>query len=150
MPSDARVDDVRPGLLNGLCQFNHFVPAAPIRHQVEHAQSVHDDKFLTHGCSNAPNDFNRQSHSILKASAVFVLSKVGGCHQELVDQIPFRAHDLHTVVSRSLGELCGADKIIYGALDPPFGQGSWLEPIDGRFQGARCYVKWVIAVPTTV
>ena len=66
MPSDARVDRIDPLSLQGLRQRLDFIPAASLLDQIEHAQTEDDCEFSPYSFSDAPNDLNWKSHSILK------------------------------------------------------------------------------------
>ena len=87
MPPNARVDDVRPYVLHALGKTLDFFPIGAASHQVQHAQTIHDQKVLPHSFTHPRQNGLGEPAASLKISAPLVGTQVGFRRQELIDQV---------------------------------------------------------------
>ena len=150
VPADARVNHRRADCFDVFCQLHHFFPGTPFRYQVEHAQPVNDDEVLTDCFADARHDFQRETHPVRVAAAVFVGTFVGAGADELIDEVALAAHDLDAVVARVLRQFGGADEVLHRAANATFAQRARLEFADGRFDGTRRDAERMVTVASGV
>ena len=148
MPPDARVDDVRPGVLHALGKALDFFPVGAASHQVEHAQTIHDQKVLAHRFSHPRQNGLGKPAAPLKISAPLVGTKVGFCRQELVDQVPLGPHDFHAVVAGLSGKDSRVDKVTDRAFHATRSQRPRLETSNGCLQCTRRHTKRGVGIAT--
>ncbi len=146
MPADTGVDDRRAGLFDGLGQLDDFLPGAAALHQVEHRQAKNDDEVRSYRLAHPSYDFHRQAHAVLIAAAPTVGPVVGVGRQELVNEIPFRAHDLDAIVFSLPGQHRARDEVTDLFLDPFLIQFLGLERIDRCLDRARRYLLGAVGV----
>ncbi len=130
VPANPGIDEGRTGPFDSLGQLHHLFPGAAAFHQVEHRQTEDDDEIRPDRLTHPPHDFHRQAHAVLVAAAPAVGTLVGVGHEELVDEVAFRPHDLDAVVLRVLGQGRAGDKIGDLFLDPLLVQRPGLERVD--------------------
>ena len=150
MPTDAGVDDVGPGGLDDLRLLHHLAPAVALLHEVEHAQAVHDGKVRTAGLADARDDLLGKANPVLEGPAPFIGTVVGPTHQELVDQVALRAHDLHPIIAGLAGEQGAADIGPDRALDAAAAEDPGAELADGRLALGRGHAERMVAVASAV
>ena len=102
VPADAGVQHRGPGRLNRMRQLHDLIPAGPIRHQIDQADPVDDQKIPPHRRAHPPHHLDRQPHAVRIRPAPVIGPLVGVPHQELVQEIAFRAHHLDPVITRLL------------------------------------------------
>ena len=117
MPADAGIDDAGSGRLDGLGQRHDFIPLLAALDQVEHRQAIDDDEVATDRLARAPHDLDRQAHPALGIAAPGIVAVVGAFGDELVDQIAFRTHHFHAVVTGFPRQPCATDEVVDGVLD---------------------------------
>ena len=147
MPADAGIDDGRAGGLHGLRLGDDVVPTVAALDQVEHRQPVDDDEIRAAGLAHAAHDLHRETHPPGRIAAPGVITAVGARRSELVEQVAFRAHDLHAVVAGLAGQAGGGSEIADMALDPSCRERPWGEGIDRRLQLRRRHRQRVVGVP---
>ena len=130
VPADAGVDQGRAGFFDSFGQQN--------------------DQVRADGLAHATDDLHRQTHAVLVATAPTVGAVVGVGGEELVNEITFRPHDLHTVVLGLLGQHGAVDEILDLFLDAFLVQLFRLERVDRRLNGARRYRFRAVGVATSV
>src|SRR5207247_10462548 len=108
-PADPGIDEGGTGSFHCLRQRDDFLPTAATIDQVQHRQAIDDDECVTHSSADASHDLHGKAHAILEGAAPFVPPMVGFRHDELVDEIALRTHDLHAVVAGALREHGAAD-----------------------------------------
>ncbi len=79
-----------------------------------------------------------------------VAAPVGRRGDELVEQVSFRTHDFHPVVTGLLGQAGTTGKILDLSKNLIFGERLGLENIDGRLQCRSAHQTFVKAVPAGV
>ena len=150
VPADAGIDQGRAGFFDGFGQQDDLVPGAAAFNQIQHRQAIDDDEVRADGLTYATDDLHRQTHAVLVATAPTVGTVVGVGGEELVNEITFRPHDLHTVVLGLLGQHGAGDEILDLLLDAFLVQLFRLERIDRRLNGARRYRFRAVGVATGV
>ena len=118
VPADAGVDDRGAGLLDLLRQLDHLVESGPFRHEVDHRQAVDDDEIGAHSFSHPAHDLDGQTNAVFVRAAPTVCALVGVLHDELVEEIAFRAHHLDAVIARLARTYGGGDDICDLLFDP--------------------------------
>ena len=113
MPADAGVDHRGAHGLDGLTQLHHFLKAGATFHQIQHGQTVDDDEVRAHALTHALDDLDRESHAVLVRTTPLVGTLVGAGCDEFVDQVAFRAHDLHAVIAGLLGHGCAVGIVFH-------------------------------------
>src|SRR5690606_31287780 len=111
MPADAGINDGRTGLLDFPGQQHHFFPAAATFHQIQHRQAIDDDELAPYRLAHPAHDLQRQTHPVLVAAAPTIGTLVDPLHQELVDEVTFRAHDFDAVIASALRQRSTIDEI---------------------------------------
>ncbi|MNS69563.1 hypothetical protein D3C71_1779910 [compost metagenome] len=99
MPANAGVDNSGPGLLNGQRQLFDFLPTGAILNQIEHRKAINQDKFVADRLAYRPDDLHGKTHAVAEAAAPLIITLVGACDQELVDQIAFGTHHFDAVIT---------------------------------------------------
>ena len=117
MPADAGVQNRHPGLLQCLRQLHHFRQRGAAFHQVQHRQPKNNNEPGPHRLADATHDFQRKADAVFVAAAPCVFALVGLAGDKFIDQIAFRAHDLHAVIARALGQCCAARVVGNGFFD---------------------------------
>ena len=111
MPANAGVDYGCARFLDRFCQRLHLVKGRPIGHQINHRQAVDQDEIRAHGFAHPAHHLQWQAHPVLVRSAPAVSALVGMGDEELVQEIPFRSHDLDPVIACLFGQHCGVHNI---------------------------------------
>ena len=132
MPTDASVDDRGTGFLDRFRQHHYFFPTLSVRNQIQHRQAIDDDEILAHRFAHAGDDFHRQAHAIRIAAPPFIGPLVGVRDQKFVDEIAFRAHYLHAVVTGFAREFARAHEAFDLAFDSACGKFARRERRDRR------------------
>src|SRR5699024_964136 len=99
MPANSGVDYGSACRFNGLRQFYRFSKGAAIFHQIEHRQTIDDNKVVTDALAHRAYHFNGKSHPITIIAAPLVVTLVGAQSQKFVDQIPFGSHHFYAIVT---------------------------------------------------
>ena len=134
VPSDAGVDDRRARLGDRLGQLHDLRPRAAVRDQVEHGQPIDQDEVRADGLARAPHDLHGQAHPVLVGPAPLVVALVRVGDEELVDEVPLRAHDLDSVVPGFLRQLGTPHEGLDLALHATASEGPRRERRDGAAQ----------------
>ena len=137
VPTDAGIDQRGARLLDGLGQLHHLFPDTAAFDEVEHRQAIDDDEVTAHRFAHAAHDLHRQAHAILVAASPAIGAVVGVRHQELIDEVAFRTHDLDAVITGLLGQACAVDEVADLLLDALLVQFARGERIDRRLDSAR-------------
>ena len=87
---------------------------------------------------------------VLERPPPAVAAPVGGRGDELVDQVSFRTHDFHPVVTGLLGQAGTTGKILDLSNYLIFGECLGFENIDGRLQCRGAHQPFVKTVPAGV
>jgi len=148
VPADTGIDDGGASLLDGLGQQDDFIPGAAALDQIEHGQTIDDDEIRAYRLAHAADDFHRQTHAVFVAAAPAISPLVGVSHEELVDEVAFRTHDLDAVVLGDLSQLGAIDEVGDLLLDALFVQLLGLERVDRRLNGARSNLLGAVGITT--
>ncbi|TYZ60370.1 hypothetical protein PybrP1_001342, partial [[Pythium] brassicae (nom. inval.)] len=150
VPANARVDDRRAGALDRLRELHDLVPRAAFLDQVEHREPVDDDEVVAHSRAHGLDDLDREADAVRVRAAPLVRPLVRVLDDELVDQVPFRAHDLHTVVPGRARVRRALRVVADRALHAAGRERARREPADRRLDRRRRHVKRVVPVPAAV
>ena len=112
MPANAGVDNGRARRFNGLRQLYRFGKSPAVFDQVEHRQSVDNNKVVAGAFAHRPHYFYGKSQPVAVIAAPLVTTLIGAQRQKFVDQIPFGTHHLYTVVSCLPRQLRAAGEIV--------------------------------------
>ncbi len=104
MPADAGIDNGSAGLFDSFGELHDFIPGTAFFDQVQHRQPVDDDKLGPHPLPHTADDFDGQPDAVLVATAPAICALIGAFHNKLINEVAFRAHDLHAVVACPLGQ----------------------------------------------
>ena len=148
MPADAGVDNGGAGFLDFFRQLHHFIPGTAIFDKIQHRQTVNKDEIAAHALANPANNLDRQSNAVLVAATPLVSTMVCMGHDELVDEVTFRTHDLHAVVPGFPRERRAVDVILNLLFDTRFVQLSRLHRVDGCLNRGRGHQLRMISVAT--
>ncbi len=150
VPADARVDDRRARVLDGLRQFDDLLPVAAALDQVEHREPVDEDEVRADRRARPRHDLERQPHAVRPVAAPAVDAPVGARGEELVDEVALAAHHLDAVIAGLAGEHGRAYEGRDLAADAGVGQFARRERGDGRLQARWRDGKRMIGVATGV
>lgn len=116
------------------------------RHQVQHRQPVDQDEVRADPLTDPAHDLDREPDAVLVRAAPAVGAVIGGCGDELVDEVALGAHDLDPVVPGTACESGRPDEVLDGLLDLVVGEGVRGEGADRRLDRARCHQIGVVRV----
>ncbi len=150
VPTDAGVDDGGASGFHRLSQLHHFVKGRAAFHQVQHGQAVDDDEVRAHTLTGAAHDLHREAHAVLVRAAPLVVTLVGARGDEFVDQVAFRAHDLHAVVAGLLGHGCAVRVVIDRAFHLVGGQRARRHRRNRCLDGAGADEARMVGIATKV
>jgi hypothetical protein len=108
---------VTPASADRTGEVDDLFPASATLDEVDHREAINDDEVTADRGARAREDLERQPHAVRPAAAPAVGTAIGPRDQELVDEIPFRAHHLDAVVTRLARERGAAHESGYLALD---------------------------------
>ena len=135
MPADAGVDQCDAGGSQSFAEQHRLVEAAATLYQIEHGEAEDDDKVRSDPRAGAVDYLQREADTILEAAAPAVLALIGAPGNEFVDEVAFRAHDFHAIVTRLLTESGEFGEVLDLLEDLLFGGLGGHETIDGRLNG---------------
>ena len=150
MPADAGIDNGGTGFFDGFAQLHHLIPGLPAFYKVQHRQAVNDNELGADRLPHAANDLHRQLHAVLERSAPFVSTLIGSLTQELVNEIPFRPHNLNAVITGQFRQFCGADEVINLLIDALGGERTGLERRNRRLGGRGGYAERLVAIAASM
>ena len=146
MPANSGVDERCACGFNGLRQLHCFCKSAAFFHQIKHRQAVDNNKVVPHPLTHRTYHFNGKAHTIGIITAPFIVALIGAQGEKLVNQVPFRAHDLHAVVTRLPCQLGTVREVFYQLQNFFVAQCVRGKPVDGGLNCGRGYQLWLIAV----
>ena len=111
MPAYSCVENRGAGRRDLMAQCDYFFNRRAAFNQINHGQAKDDDEIAADRLAHLPNNLNRQTYTVLIASAPFIGTVICAEGNKLVEQIPLGAHNLHPVISCRLGQLRGAHEI---------------------------------------
>ena len=141
---------VDPGRLERPGELDHLVPGAAVGDEVEHGEAEDHDEVAPHRLAEPGDDLHRQPHAVLVAPAPAVGAPVGARGQELVHEVPLRAHHLDAVVAGLAGQRAAAGEGPDLPLHPGRGEFTWREWIDGGLDARGGHREGVVAVAAAV
>ena len=115
MPADTGVQNRHPSEFERLRQLHHFGQGRSAFHQVQHGQSEYHNEIGPYRLPNAAHDLQREADAVFVAATPGVFALVGLAGDKFIDEIAFRAHDLHAIVASALGQR-GAARIVCNGL----------------------------------
>ena len=89
MPADPGVDDRRPCGFDRLGEAHGFIKGAAIVHEIQHRQTVDDNKVVSNALAYGAHHFNREAHAVVVVTAPFIVTQVGARGEKFVNQIAF-------------------------------------------------------------
>mmetsp|Transcript_1677 Transcript_1677/g.7325 ORF Transcript_1677/g.7325 Transcript_1677/m.7325 type:complete len:226 (-) Transcript_1677:186-863(-) len=150
MPADARVDNVRACAFDGLGQLDNLRPDGSPFHEIQHAESVHDDEIVPNGLADSAHNLRGKAHAILVAPTPLIRPLVRALNDELIDQVALGSHDFHSVVA-GFPRQGGRSRVVLNCVVHLFrGQGPRSEPADRRLDIARRDTKRMVRIPSCV
>ena len=150
MPADVGVDECCSGCLDLLCERDDVVPPLAAFDEIGHRQSERDHEVGAGGGADTANDLDGESAAVGGSSAPFVGAPVGSFGEELVDEIPFTAHDFDAVVAGYPGEPGAPHERADLPPHPPRGEPARPERVDGRLDRRCGHAQRPIAVAAGV
>ena len=150
VPANAGVQDGHARLLQRLRELHHFGLRGAAFDQIEHGQAEDDDEVGAHPGARAAHDLQREADAVFVAAAPCVVTLVGLCGNEFVDEVALRAHDLHAVVARALRERGGIGVVFDRLLHLRTRQRMGAEWADGGLQATRRHQLGVVGVTAKV
>ena len=150
VPADAGVQDRHPGRLEGLRQLDHLGQGGAALDQVQHGQPEDDDELVADPLTDLSHDLEGEPDAVVVRPAPLVGPLVGPGGDELVDQVPLRAHDLDPVVARLLRQDGARGEVGDRPLDVGGGHLARREGRDRGLDRTRGDELGVIGVPAEV
>ena len=98
VPADPGVEHADAGLLEQVRELDDLLPGLAALDEVEQRDPVDDRHVRADHLAGPAHDLDREAHPLRRRPAPGVGAVVGARGQELVDQVPLRAHDLDGVV----------------------------------------------------
>ena len=137
VPADPAVEDGRASRLHGVRLRNDVVPAIAAFDQIQQGQAVDQDEIRAAGFAYLAHDLHRKAHPLVGITAPRILAPIGAGGGEFVQQIAFRAHDLHPVVAGVACQCSGGGEVTDLPVDAACTQCVRSERVDRRFQFRR-------------
>ena len=134
MPADTSIENCGTGLRNLMAQCDHLLDRRAAFHQINHRQAKDDDEVTANRLAHLSDNLNGQTNSVFIASAPVIRAVICAKGDELVEQIPLRAHNLHPVISGRLRQLRGAHEIGDLLFNPGLIQFFGFDRIDRSLQ----------------
>ncbi len=146
MPADPGVNNGCACGFNGLRQLDGLLKGAAAFHQVEHRQTIDNNKIAADTFTHRAHHFYRKAHPAGIVAAPFVLALVSARGEKFVNQITFGTHHLYAVVTGFTRQRSAAGKVINQGEDFIMGEGVGRKAVDRGLDRRRRHQVWLIAV----